>query len=77
MRFQIQRIFQQFMLNCEQSISTYNKKMLSKDEVDSIQKKFIFELENRFRGDWDPEEVRGAIEKGKKQLDKAMSALRR
>ena len=56
MRFQIQRMFQQFMTNCDQSISSFSKKMLSKDELDNIEKKFLVELENKFRGDsWDPE----------------------
>ena len=56
MRFQIQRMFQQFMTNCDQSISSFSTKMLSKDELDNIEKKFLVELENKFRGDsWDPE----------------------
>jgi len=44
MKFQIQRIFQHFMSTCEQTIGTQSQKMLSKDELDSIEKKFIFDL---------------------------------
>lgn len=66
------------MTSCQQSVLSYSQKMLPKEELDTIEKKFIFDLENRFRGDsWDPEEVRSAIEKGKKELEQAISALRK
>jgi hypothetical protein len=35
-------------------------------------------MEARFRGDaWDLEEARGAIEKGKKEIEKSMAVLKR
>ena len=52
--------------------------MLPKDELDNIEKKFIFDFENRFKGDsWDLEEVKNSIEKGKKEIEKSINSLRK